>query len=100
MRCGNMVPAQEANRKCRICKIKTVFVIVTEENEHTLPFPTNPPQRINFDDPSKNCQCAPGLCPCGKFVSHLASESWDPENPHLFGGEAMKYHREKKAKEQ
>ena len=46
-----MVPAQEANRKCRICKIKTVFVIVTEENEHTLPFPTNPPQRIDFDDP-------------------------------------------------
>jgi len=61
------------------------------------PHPTYPPNRkkIDFNDPSSTCQCAPGLCPCGKFVAHLASEAWDPENPHLFGGEAMEWHKKK-----
>lgn len=87
--------------KCNICLVSTILVLVTKENEHMIPKPTDPigAKEIDFNNPGSNCECAPGLCPCGKFVAHLASESWDPENPHIFGTEAMEWHKKKEEKQ-
>lgn len=101
MRCGNNITPDmyDGEPSCNFCEVVTILVLITEANKHTIPKPTNPRgmNQIDFNDPSSNCQCAPGLCPCGKFVAHLVSESWDPENPHLFGGEAEEWHKKKAA---
>jgi len=56
---------------CTICEAKAIFVVVTEENRDSLPFPTHPYGR---EDPEKKCQCATGRCPCGKYVAHAVAE--------------------------
>lgn len=86
MKCGNNLYFETENDvECNICGKGTVIVLVTEENKNSIPFPTNPHNKKEFDlnDPYGTCQCAPGLCPCGKFVAHPVTEAWDPENPHL-----------------
>jgi hypothetical protein len=98
MKCGNTItPLAGEMPACNYCAEDTILVLITEANKHKLPHPTHPAgaKEIDFNDPSKTCQCAPGLCPCGKFVSHLASESWDPNNPRFVGGEAMEWHKNK-----
>ena len=98
MKCGNNLEFETAEGiECNSCGKGTIMILLTEENKNSLPFPTNPINRkeVDFNDPSKTCQCAPGICPCGKFVSHLATESWDPDNPHIFGTEYEKYNKEK-----
>ena len=87
MRCGNHVPVEAAqNQYCLICEMKTVFVIVTEENKDSLPFPTLMDKYLNAGEPGKTCQCRAGTCPCGKFVAHKiddpcnANDFIDPEN--------------------
>ena len=40
------------------------------------------------------------MCPCGKFVAHLASEAWDPDNPHIFGAEWDAWNENKQGKGQ
>jgi hypothetical protein len=99
MKCGNNITPDmyEGQPKCNLCEVVTMLVLITEENKNSIPHPTDPKgkKEIDFNNPSATCQCAPGLCPCGKFVAHLASEAWDPENPHLFGGEAMEWHKKK-----
>jgi len=87
MKCGNNLYYETANDvECNLCGKGTIIVLVTEENKNSIPFPTNPKNKKEFDfnDPSNTCQCASGLCPCGKFVAHPVTEAWDPENPHLF----------------
>jgi hypothetical protein len=103
LKCGNnLLFSSVDDAKCNTCVGPTILALVTEENESILPFPTDPIGRneVDINDPSSNCQCAPGLCPCGKFVAHLASESWDPDNPHLFGAEAMEWHKKKAAEKE
>ena len=88
MKCGNNITPNmySDNPKCNLCEVATLLVLITEENKHAIPKPTDPVgmNEIDFNNPSSNCQCASGLCPCGKFVAHPVSEAWDPENPHLF----------------
>jgi DNA-directed RNA polymerase subunit RPC12/RpoP len=98
MKCGTHVtPKADEYPECNICTVETILVLVTEKNKNSLPRPTDPlgMHEIDFNDPSKNCRCAPGICPCGKFVAHLASEAWDPENPHLFGSEYEEWNKNK-----
>ena len=69
MKCGNNLEFESANDiECNTCGKGTIMVLVTEENKNSLPFPTEPAPGSRLD-PSETCQCAPGLCPCGKFVS-------------------------------
>lgn len=88
MRCGNNITSDlyEDEPKCNICEVPTILVLVTEANKHIIPMPTNPIDisQVGFNDPSLNCRCESGFCPCGKFVAHPVSEAWDPNNPHIF----------------
>ncbi|MEY3378341.1 MAG: hypothetical protein RLZZ328_1509 [Bacteroidota bacterium] len=97
MKCGNNLEFETADgAECNICGKGTMLVLVTEENKNSIPFPTDPAPGSRLD-PSKKCQCAPGLCPCGKFVAHLVTEAWDPENPHLFGTEWDDWNKKKES---
>lgn len=89
MRCGANIPAHiAATSGCEDCQIETMFMLVTETNGDKLPFPTHlKAQEIDFEDPSKNCQCRPGTCPCGKFVAHSIDE---PCNTDDFSTEESK----------
>jgi hypothetical protein len=81
MTCGNNITVSEGiYPECGRCQTKTIMAIVPEDNWDGLPFPTDPPNKeIDFNDPSKNCQCRAGTCPCGKFVAHRIDE---PCNSH------------------
>ncbi len=84
MKCGTHVPPPPSGYpECNICKTETILVLVTESNKDKLPFPTDPVGRneIDFNDPSKNCQCRAGTCPCGAFVAHKVTE---PCNSHEY----------------
>jgi hypothetical protein len=84
MKCGQNEPAElGVFPECSMCKEETIMVVVTDKNKDSLPFPTNPRGRaeIDFNDPSKNCQCRAGTCPCGKFVAHAVK---DPCNSYEF----------------
>lgn len=77
MRCGmNLTLGAGEIPDCTMCKDEAIFVIVTEQNKNKLPHATNPQGMadIDFNDPGKNCQCATGRCPCGKYVAHAVSE--------------------------
>jgi hypothetical protein len=72
LRCGmNMQCEEGETQACIICEEKAIFVVVTEENRESLPFPTHP---YGKEDPAKVCQCATGRCPCGKYVAHAVNE--------------------------
>ena len=83
MKCGNKVtPAEGEHPFCYYCNVETILVFLTETNKDKLPHPTNPVRdNIDFDDPSKTCQCRAGTCPCGKFVAHAVV---DPCNANDF----------------
>lgn len=83
MTCGMHIPAEPGVfPKCETCNVPTILAIVTDENYDKLPFPTNPVGReIDFNDPSKTCQCRTGRCPCGKYVAHAIAEPCNAHDP-------------------
>lgn len=103
MKCGNNIPPEEGKDvECNVCDVPTILIFVTEKNKNILPWPSDPIglNDIDLNNPGNNCQCAPGMCPCGKFVAHLASEAWDPDNPHIFGAEWDAWNENKQGKGQ
>lgn len=72
MRCGNnSFLEKQIAEPCQICDVETQIVLVTEENRHTLPQPSNPiTLEIDINNPGKSCNCKAGTCPCGEFIAH------------------------------
>jgi hypothetical protein len=72
MKCGNnLEAATDKGLICNACGMDSGFIEVTEENKHTIPFPSNP---HDYSDLDPFCNDQEGVCPCEVFTAHLINK--------------------------
>jgi DNA-directed RNA polymerase subunit RPC12/RpoP len=80
-KCGNHLPSETGDGLiCGACN-SNIFTLITEENKTKLPIP--PEFMIYADIDPDVCNDAPGLCPCGDFITHPVTEPCDVNNDEV-----------------
>jgi hypothetical protein len=73
MKCGNNLESLSyEGLSCHTCGMDSGFIQVTEENKHTIPFPTHPYEYSDIDP--NLCNDKEGICPCGVYTAHLINK--------------------------